>query len=478
MLLAPGRYNQSMLKKSLIALWIVLASLSVWAGREVEFHQACGIRVGEVTGDSAIVWTRITQHSSRNSRWLRSHGGGPDFYLPPGMNVGDLEGEVPGMAGRVRIRYGVEGGQGESSIPWVGVGSETDFTRKFQIGGLKPGTRYWLIAETSSADGRVAHAPLKASFRTRATTDFPTDVLFTVVTGLMYKDLDGSAGFRIFETMRKLRPGFIVMTGDNVYYDNEYPRANSQEIARYHWHRMFSLPRHIAFFLEVPAYWQKDDHDIYFDDCWPSLNRKEMSPFTFADGQRIFLEQTPAPAVPYRTIRWGRDLQVWLTEGRDFRTPNTAPDGPSKSIWGETQRRWLKETLIASDATWKVLVSPTPIVGPDRPTKRDNHTNAAFAWEGNEFRQWAKRNLPGRFFVACGDRHWQYHSVHPETGVTEFSCGPASDAHAGGTPGEDPRYHRFHRVKGGFLSVEVRGGSISFRLHDVAGTPVYRWSPR
>ncbi len=77
------------------------------------------------------------------------------------------------------------------------------------------------------------------------------------------------------------------------------------------------------------------------------------------------------------------------------------------TIWGETQRNWLKETLTPSDATWKVLVSPTPIVSPDRLNKRDNHSNSAFAWEGNDFRQWVKRNLLERFFVACGDRHWQ-----------------------------------------------------------------------
>ena len=71
-------------------------------------------------------------------------------------------------------------------------------------------------------------------------------------------------------------------------------------------------------------------------------------------------------------------------------------------------------------------------------------------------RQWFQKNLPDNFFVACGDRHWQYHSVHPETKVHEFSCGPASDEHAGGSPGLDKEYHQFHRVKGGFLSVNVK----------------------
>jgi len=98
------------------------------------------------------------------------------------------------------------------------------------------------------------------------------------------------------------------------------------------------------------------------------------------------------------------------------------------------------------------------------------------------FRRWAKENLPNNFFIACGDRHWQYHSQHPETGLREFSCGPASDEHSGGTPGENPDYHRFHRVKGGFLSVNVqptdKASSITFRFHDVHGKVVYQFSPQ
>ena len=35
-------------------------------------------------------------------------------------------------------------------------------------------------------------------------------------------------------------------------------------------------------------------------------------------------------------------------------------------------------------------------------------------------------------YVVTGDRHWQYVSVDSKTGVREYSCGPASDQHAGG----------------------------------------------
>jgi alkaline phosphatase D len=180
----------------------------------------------------------------------------------------------------------------------------------------------------------------------------------------------------------------------------------------------------------------------------------------------------------YRTFRWGQGLQVWLVEGRDFRSPNNVPDGPDKTIWGREQLEWLQSGILASDAEFKVLVSPTPIVGPDRGRKRDNHANAAFAHEGNAFRNWVKENeLQEKLFVCNGDRHWQYHSIDPATGLHEFSCGPISDKHAGGSPGQNDEYHQFHRMLGGFLTVSVsRDGerpTIAFRHHDVTGTVVY-----
>jgi alkaline phosphatase D len=195
---------------------------------------------------------------------------------------------------------------------------------------------------------------------------------------------------------------------------------------------------------------------------------------TFEDGLRIFREQVPMGEGPtYRTFRWGEDLQIWLVEGRDFRSPNTLPDGPGKSIWGQEQKEWLRRSMRQSDATWKLLISPTPIVGPDRENKNDNHANDGFASEGDEIRRWLAGHFPDNGFVLCGDRHWQYHSVDPETGVQEFSVGAASDEHAGGTPGLDPEYHRFHRLAGGFLAVTVDRPqgipTITFRLLDVDG---------
>lgn len=442
-----------------------------------ESRQATGVKVGEVSQNSAIVWMRVTEAESRRADGIVRRGRA-DRKNPEVLDPRELEGSAPGAPGRVRLRYGISQDLSDASdTGWQEVDAATDFTHHFRLDGLTPDTVYYYSAETSSPWGWELHQPLRGRFQTAPPADQYSDVTFTVITGQANRDTDSPEGFLVYDAMGRLNPQFLVPTGDTVYYDSDDPIVTTIDMARYHWHRMYSFPSLIRFHLRAPAYWEKDDHDSYHDDNWPGMTRDYMGTFTFEQGLQVYAEQAPMSEKPYRTFRWGKGLQVWLTEGRDFRSPNTMEDGPEKSIWGAEQKQWLKDTLLESDADWKVLVSPTPIVGPDRSNKADNHSNTAFQHEGDEFRTWAQQNLPENFFIACGDRHWQYHSVHPTTGVQEFSSGPVSDQHASGSPGEDAEYHRFHRQQGGFLSVNAkRSGDESiliFRFHDVNGEVVY-----
>ncbi|MHC4441047.1 MAG: alkaline phosphatase D family protein [Planctomycetota bacterium] len=467
---------------------VCLLAFIVQPGLAQETRQATGVKVGEVSDTSAIVWVRLTKETARNSDGILKKGGRPKNWkeAPNIENVDELRFACPGAAGKVRLRYGPQAVLDIlKPTPWVKVSAENDFTHQFKLKDLIPGTVYAYTAETAGPDGKAKHGILQGKFETAARPNEYMDVTFTVITGQAYKDLDHPDGYHIYEAMGKLKPKFIVPTGDTVYYDNEAPVARTLALARYHWHRMYSLPRHIKFHLQVPGYWMVDDHDLICNDFWPGMDTKlsnSMLPMNFEKGKRTFREQVPMGEKTYRTYCWGKGLQVWLVEGREFRSANDMPDGPGKSIWGAKQKQWLMKSLMASDADWKVLISQTPIVGPDRPKgKRDNYSNTAFAHEGNEIRRWFQKHLPDNFFVACGDRHWQYHSVHPETGVHEFSCGPASDKHAEGTPGYDPVYHKYHNKKGGFLSVSVKktaaGSQIAFRHHDVHGKVVYEYKP-
>lgn len=479
------RINRRTFVAAPTAALVLAASAQPTATAQEMVHpsrQATGLRIGEVTHDSAVIWSRLTLNSERNIAGVlipgRAVGKRPDEWAIVPVPTSELEGACPPADGRVRIRYDSQFplSPESKSTAWVEVTAAADGIHKFCLDGLRPNTTYHIVSESTGPEGSPRHSPLQGQFTTAPLPSDPHSVRFCVMTCQGYPDRGHRDGHAIYPAMQALSPRFACLTGDLVYYDNDEPRAVTPPLARYHWERMFSLPRLREFTRNVATYWLKDDHDTVNNDTWPGCTQGEL---TFEEGQRMFREQAPmlADGPAYRTYRHGKDLQIWLLEGRDHRSANDSPDGESKTILGAEQKAWLKETLAASDATWKVLVSPTPFVGPDRVKKSDNHANSAFAHEGNELRDWFAKNVPRNFFVVCGDRHWQYHSVHSGTGLHEFSVGPASNEHAGGSPGEDPQIHRFHRVQGGFLAVSIsrrdKVSHIRFELRDVEGKVAY-----
>lgn len=500
-----------MRKIALLFLASFATCLPPQASQPPETRQATGIKVGEVSQNSAVIWVRHTESDSRNNaglipgspEWETAYDVGlpktppsaaPDgetkkkrkarsLIWPTWISPSQLEGNCPGAPGRVRLRHSTaQDLAGATWTDWAHVTHETDFSHQFQLTGLKPAAVYYYETQAAPADGPPHPATLRGHFRTAPDRSANARARFVVITGQHYEKTDLPAGpdaaagdYRSYVSMLALAPDFIVPTGDTVYYDSGHRGAFafSRDMARHHWHRVYSLPNVIRFHLAVAGFWEKDDHDTVDNDCWPGAR---LGQFTWAQGLATFREQVPMGEKTYRTVRWGRGLQVWLVEGRDFRSPNTDPDGPGKSIWGAEQKEWLKKTLLESDATWRILVSPTPLIGPDRGpgSKADNHANLAFQHEGDEMRRWFRDNVASNFFIICGDRHWQYHSIHPETGLNEFSCGPLTDKHAGGSPGLNPEYHRYHNVIGGFLSVTAEpigesASRITFQHHDTAG---------
>ena len=161
-------------------------------------------------------------------------------------------------------------------------------------------------------------------------------------------------------------------------------------------------------------------------------------------------------------------------------------DGPNKTLWGTEQRKWLQRTLLGSDAKWKLLITPTPMVGPDMAKKQDNHASlTGFRHEADAFFQWVNDNNVEGFMTICGDRHWQYHSIHP-SGVEEFACGALNDENSrlgiapGDPKGTDPEAlirqpYISQTPNGGFLTVTA-GTDLVLELRNAKGKQLYQTS--
>ena len=429
-------------------------------------HMANGIKIGEVSATTAIVWTRLTRNPERNPTGIPSiEGTSPATAI----SVGELPDAVPGAPGEIRVSWSLDG-QTAGTSEWLPVDPAKDHTRQVTVKGLAPGSRYQVEVSSRATDGKVGQK-VSGALQTAPATDQTTPVHFTVVTGQEFNRRDDPEnGHKIYKAMLATKPDFFVHTGDIVYYDKRAPNATSAPLARYKWNRMYAMPFQRSFHNNVASYFMKDDHDTVKNDCWPEQSYGDL---TWDQGLEIFREQVPMGKSTYRTVRWGKDLQLWFVEGRDFRSPNKMPDGPDKTIWGERQKAWFYDTVRKSDATFRILISPTPIVGPDRGNKNDNHANKGFTHEGDEIRSFISKQK--NMLVLCGDRHWQYVSKDPKTGVREYSCGPTSNVHAGGFREKNrSSMHQYLNVKGGFLSVRIKrdaGKPVAiFQHHGVDGS--------
>lgn len=448
---------------SLIHSYLALFLLPTAVVCAADVFHAQGEMAGEVTATTVLLQSRLTSIP------------GPEL---------DENGDIPGASGTACFEYSVNSDFSESHrTDWLTAGSESDFIVRTQLSRLKPGTRYFYRL-IFGADSNNLQTGQTRSFRTLPSADSKSDLRFVMGSCQNYaffmhgknnkgpsaSELDRRLGYPSYAAMKELQPHFFIGTGDIVYYDHfKWETARTLPELRRKWHEQFRFPRMVDFFGQTSAYWSKDDHDFRFNDA--DLAGDKLP--TPATGIEIFREQMPmlpagdTKSPTYRTHRVHRHLQLWFVEGRDYRSDNRMEDGPEKTIWGSEQKEWLKKTLQASDATWKVIITPTPMVGPDSNSKKDNHTNLkGFRYEASQFFRWLKKTQQlDSVMTFCGDRHWQYHSIHP-MGMHEFSCGALNDENSiqGSYPGTknstDPEgkvkqpFH-YERPSGGFLQVDV-----------------------
>ena len=495
------------MSKSYLNLLIVISIIVSCTPPVQDIFLGQGIMSGEATSSSIILQSRLT--------------------------VGDtlINGDVPGKTGSGMWQIAVDVNFNDPiSFALIKALPENDFIIKKKIDGLKSGSTYYYRLQFGT-EKEPLFTSETGTFKTLQGSKGDDKVSMAVVTGMNYYHFyfgrynremayagsDRALGYPALKSILLLKPDYFIGTGDNVYFDhpnknnfdkaveagkNPHPgRYGGSEVLdevgmRRKYHEQFVQPRFKDLFREISTYWEKDDHDYRFNDGDPYSN----FPITHDQGIRNFREQVPivdpedTNAKTYRTHRMNKDLQVWMLEGRDYRSANKMEDGPNKTLLGAQQINWLKETLLESDASFKIIISPTPMVGPDDASKTDNHVNLqGFRHEGDAIFKWLVDNgfLEKNLYIICGDRHWQYHAMHP-SGIEEFSTGALVDnnSRAGRLAGDpkstdpDSLIKQFYvqgdseSATGGFLLFEVerKNGvpTAAFKFYDEMGKLLFK----
>jgi alkaline phosphatase D len=307
-----------------------------------------------------------------------------------------------GREATVEIRSADGGGVTTHEVPLAPSG-----TGALDVRGLAPGTAYELTIRAGGAEA----SPYRASTAPR--DDDARRVRLAIVA-----DIDTSPEFDtdLAGHVVAAAPDLLISLGDFPYTDNGPPAADVPTYRERHVAtRTLSKVRTLLQAMPLCAIY--DDHDLLNDlDAARAAAQPERYAAALTVWDEFFPLRDPAGEVRYRSWRWGAHAECFLLDCRRFRSANTDPDGPAKTMLGAAQLAWLRGALAASTATFKLVLTSVPLdFG-----HGDDHWRA-FAAERQALFD-ALVGIPGVLFMSA-DQHWFAAHRHAY-GIREFQVGP------------------------------------------------------
>jgi alkaline phosphatase D len=330
------------------------------------------IQSGDVTANSAIIWGR----GNRYSRLVVDYSTSPN-----------LRGQVFSAVG-------------------TRISAETDYTGTVELTGLRSDTTYYYQVRfvrgvrtrfnnsLQGLIGRFRTAP--ANFQAR-----PIRFVWAAdmagqgwgrnpnlkITASDGEEIKG--GYVIFDVMRKLRPDFALFSGDMIYADNAIPPTKAIPASagggtwvnepakdfvaitldefRENWKYNLGDEKFARFLAETPIYVQWDDHEVtnnwYPNEILTAAPYNGIAASTLTQrAKQAFFEYNPIRGEEiFRNYNYGKHLELFLLDERSFRGDNDKNTQASLEMLGEKQLKWIKQSLKASQATWKVIASDDPL---------------------------------------------------------------------------------------------------------------------
>ena len=270
---------------------------------------------------------------------------------------------------------------------------ENRFVGTVEIDGLLPGT--YFSYEVFVDDEQVIDSGDDFGFRT-----FPSsgeDSKFTLAFG-------GCSGFvpeyeKTWNLIADHEPRATLLLGDNVYIDDP---EEVEWTGSYCYSRRHSRPEWKKLIARSSIHAIYDDHDFGTDDCIPgdSVNLPEWKKSVFANFRNNWNnppmgggQENPGC---WHTFSLGK-VQVIMLDCRYYR------DLHEKSMLGSVQKKWLKNTLRESSATFKVIASSVPFSEGVKPGSKDPWDG--YASEREEIFSFIENQKIEGVFLIAADRH-------------------------------------------------------------------------
>ena len=214
-----------------------------------------------------------------------------------------------------------------------------DYATPFELKGLAPGHRYKVFfevdGELSGREAEVQTAPAagaKAAF------------------SMGYGSCTRFDAQPIFATILGKKPDLFLFGGDNHY-------GNTPDLESLWWNYRWALdrPERAALLAATPTLAIWDDHDFVGNNTngtAPEPGKQNAARAFSHYWANLGYGTATTPGI-FSKYSYG-DVDFFLLDNRYHRSPDGEPGG---DLLGEAQTTWLREGLLASEATFKVLVS-------------------------------------------------------------------------------------------------------------------------
>lgn len=385
----------------------------------------------------------------------------------------------------VQIRFW-EAGKPETSRLSQVVATEraSDLIARFTLSGLRFGTRYEY--ELYLGGLRVLR-PYSLAFQTQAYWRWRSDpppvrIAFgscAYINDAPYDRPGDPYGgdYAIFDSIAARHPDFMVWLGDDVYYRE----ADTTTVAgmRRRWAVDRGLPELQALLAGTHHYAMWDDHDYGANDSDWTFRDRDASFKIFQDywlNPSYGTRETPGV---YTRFEWG-DVELFLLDGRTYRSPDDLKPGPDKRMYGAAQMRWLKESLTGSKATFKIVAGGSQFFNPFTFFEG----LGSFPAEQRELLDFLRESqIPGVLFLS-GDRHFTEVLRRAQPGgypIYEYTSSPLTS----GPAKPDKEIENPARVAGtlvvgqrnfGLLEVDGKPGArvLTMKAVDAHGTELWK----
>ena len=358
-----------------------------------------------------------------------------------------------------------------------------DGVLQFAIGALEPGTRYRYRVVV---DGQSVEPREPLHFSTQPLWQWRSDPPpFSAALGscafINDKPYDrpgrGYGGdYQIFDAIADQKPDLMLWLGDTLYLREADTDSAWGIAARHRQVRSFPPLQRLLRATHHYAIW--DDHDFGSNNSNASYVLKPTS-------LELFKRYWPNPSfgLPdapgiFTRFTW-HDVEFFLLDDRWYRNSDRAPDAPDKAMLGPAQLAWLKDALLSSPATFKIIANGSQLL---------NDVSRAEGWqhfpvERQAFLDWlGDARIDGLIFLS-GDRHRTElaRSERPDTyPLYELTCSPltsraraARDAEIdrpGLIPGTQVDQRNFCRLD---FAGPLRDRTLTIRVFDANGEALW-----